>query len=399
LKKYLLPCSLSIVLLASTLYAESLEEILSPNTQKIFVYESEKNELESSKLMNSWISPLQLQYSKNYTTQFGETIDTSNYSVGIDQPIFRSGGIFYGIKYAKAMRDANRAEIALQKRKMISDAVTIHFNLKRSLLEKQKLHYQIKNDTIDIAQKREQYDSGLLDSSFLDQALLKKSQSEATLLQLKLNMAELEQKFALLSEKDPYKLKLPQLKLMSKEAYQKSNLELQKERSLERQATNDVGVTRAKYLPAFSLQGQYLGGDRNPLFGGDLKEEYYTYGFRISMPLDFNGFKDIEAKKVARLRAATSVIEKRKAVEEEFELITRSLKILDKKIVLVKKDKKVYQNLYALTSKLASAGEKTESDAKVMYNSLQMRQLDEKILYYDKQLQLLKLYSRMHDAL
>ena len=61
---------------------------------------------------------------------------------------------------------------------MIGDAISILFNLKKTKLEQEKLKYQIKNDTIDIRQKRDSYDAGLLDSSFLDQAILKKSQDE-----------------------------------------------------------------------------------------------------------------------------------------------------------------------------------------------------------------------------
>jgi outer membrane protein TolC len=403
LKKYYIHYSLLFTLFSALLYAEtvySLEEILSPNREKTLRYEAEKNEEESSKLIQSWLSPVQLQYSQSTTTQFSDDLTTKNYSVSIDQPIFRSGGIYYGIKYAKALRNANRAQIALQKRQTIGDAVGTLFNLKKTLLEQEKLTYHIKNDTIDIQQKREQYDSGILDSSFLDQALLKKSQDEATHLQLEFTLAELEEKFALLSHKDPYKLKLPTLKLIDKIYYTKHHLELQREEWLAKQARYEVGVTWAKYLPSLSLQGQYYGGDQNPFFMSDtVKENYYTYGFRVSIPLDINAYHDIEAKKLAKLKATTTLIEKQRAVAKEFDVIYQTLTILDKRIALVQKDKKIYKNLYHLTDKLAKAGEKTALDAEVMHNSLQIRKLDEKILYYERQLQLLKLYTRTHHAL
>ncbi len=399
LKKLFLLCS---VVASTLLYADELGDILSDNKELLFDYKFQSNELESDMLSKSWMNPIRLQYNKNYTTQFiDQTIITGGYSVIIDQPIFKSGGIYYGIKYSQALRDANIADLTLQKRTMIGDAISILFNLKKTKLEQEKLKYQIKNDIIDIRQKRESYDSGLLDSSFLDQAILKKSQDETALLQLDLTLMELKQKFALLSDKDPNKLRLPTLKLMSKNNYREENLELKRDRLRADQADHNQKVTWAKYLPTVSLQGQYTDADLNPFFRNvtTIQEKYYTYGFTVSMPLDINSFDDIEASKVEKLKAAVEAIDRKDTVDEEYNWIQNSLGILDKKIMLAHKDEKVYNNLYRLTKNLAQAGEKTSYDADVMYNSLQIRKLDQQIYKIDKQIQLLKLYVRVENAI
>lgn len=398
LKKLFLLCSL---LAASLIHADDLGDILSNNKELIFDYQFESNDLESDMLSKSWVNPVRLQYSKNYTTQFTDTtIKTGGYSVIIDQPIFRSGGIYYGIKYSQALHDANRAELELQKRTMIGDAVSILFNLKKIKLEQEKMRYQIKNDTIDILQKRDSYDAGLLDSSFLDQAILKKSQDETALLEMDLTLMELKQRFSLLSDKNPESLRLPTLKLMSKENYSDANLELKRDRLRAAESDYNQKVTWAKYLPEVSLQGQYTDADVNPLFARPgLEEQYYTYGFTVSMPLDINTFSDIEASKVEKLKAAVEVLDRENTVDEEYDWIDNSLNILDKKILLAQKDEKVYNSLYRLTKNLADAGEKTSLDADVMHNSLQIRKIDQKIYHIDKQLQLLKLYVRVENAI
>ncbi len=120
---------------------------------------------------------------------------------------------------------------------------------------------------------------------------------------------------------------------------------------------------------------------------------------RISMPLDINSFSDIEASKVEKLRAAVEVLDRKDTVEEEYDWIQNSLNILDKKITLAQKDEKVYNSLYRLTKNLAEAGEKTSLDADIMRNSLQIRKLDQKIFKIDKQIQLLKLYVRVENAI
>ncbi len=398
LKKLLVLCSL---LLSSSVYADELGNILSNNKELLFDYDFKSNELESDMLSKSWINPIMLRYNKNYSTQFRDrTNRTSNYTIQIDQPIFRSGGIYYAIKYSQALRDANNAEIILQKRQMIGDAVSILFNLKKNRLEQEKMKYLIKNDRIDIRQKRDSYEAGLLDSSFLDQAILKKSQDEATLLELELNLLELKQRFSLLSDKKPDGLRIPVLKLMSKTSYSEQNLELKKDRLRAEQSEYNANVTMAKYLPTVSLQGQYIDGDLNPLFfNPSLQERYYNYGFSVSMPLDINSFTDIEASKVKKLKAAVQVLDRKDQVKEEYEWIHNSLDILDKKIVLAQKDEKIYKSLYRTTKNLALAGEKTSLDADIMQNSLQIRILDQKIYKIDKQVRLLKLYIRVDNVL
>ncbi len=399
LKKLFVLCSI----LASLLHADELGDILSDNKELLFDYQLESNELESDKLSKSWVNPIRMKYSKNYSTQFGDkTIDMGTFSVVIDQPIFRSGGIYYAIKYSDAMRRANASDIMLQKRQMIGDAVSILFNLKKTKLEQKKMRLLIKNDTIDIHQKRDSYEAGLLDSSFLDQAILKKSQDEATLLEMELNLLELKQRFSLLSDKDPQELKLPILKLMSKEQYSSENLDLKTDRLRAEVSNYNEKITWAKYLPTVSLQGQYIDGDINPLFvgpGSTLQEQYYNYGFTVSMPLDVNAFADIEASKVEKLRAAVQVLDRQETVKEEYQWIDNSLEILDKKIALAKKDEKIYQNLFKVTKNLADAGEKTSLDTEIMHNSLQIRKLDQKIYKIDKQIRLLKLYVRMENVL
>ena len=385
----------------SLLYADELGDILSENKSLLFDYQLQSNELESDKLSKSWVNPVMLRYGKNYSTQFSNRTDKrGTASITIDQPIFRSGGIYYGIKYSQSQRDANIAEIKLQKRIMIGDAVSILFNLKKTKLEQQKLKYLIKNDTIDIRQKRDSYESGLLDSSFLDQAILKKSQDETTLLQLELSFMELQQRFSLLSDKNPDNLQLPKLKLISKESYRAENLELKRDQFRAEQSAHNVNVTWAKYLPTVSLQGQYIDADLNPLFfNPTLQEQYYNYGFSVSMPLDINTFTDIEASKVQKLKAAVEVLDRKETVDEEYGWIYNSLAILDKKIALAHKDEKVYKNLFNVTKNLAEAGEKTSLDSDIMYNSLQIRKIDQKIFKIDKQVQLLKLYVRVENVL
>lgn len=388
-----------LFLMGSISYGDTLKNILSDTKNKIFDYELRENSAKSDKLENAWINPIDLQYSKNYSRQFKDkTFKTGSFSIGINQPIFKFGGIYFGIQYANALRKLNKTQIQLNKREMIVNAINLLFQIKKSKLEYEKRVLFIKNNSIGIKQKNEQYNAGLLDSSFLDQAILKKTQNENMLLELESNIANLEKQFALLSDKNPNVLPVPKLKLISMNDYKNKNLELIINRLKVKEKAYDAKMSWTKYLPTVSLQARYTNGDINPLYvNSGIKEKYYTYGFNISMPLDVNMFSDVEAKKVAHLKSQVELIEQEKTINQEYTLCVNRLHIINKKIALTKQDEKLYKRLYKVTKNLVYAGEKTSSDLQLMSNTLKIRKLDQKIYNLDKQLGLLALYAKISE--
>ena len=389
------------LLLSLSLFGSELGDILSPTKRDSFNYKDKINELESSKVEKSWINPLRLRYSKNYTEQFADdTISTNNYSIMIDQPIFKSGGIFWSLKYADTLMSANGLDIEIARRKMVGEAVNILFKIKQLEFKDKKMLLLIRNDEIDIKLKADSYEAGVLDSSFLDQAIIKRNLDETSRLVLKMDMEKLLSSFASLSDKNPKSFTVPTLKLLNKDKYTKDNLEL-KSKKLRRDEKELLSkMIWSKYLPEVSLQGQYNGGDTNPLFQSpNINNRYFTYGVSVSMPININSIADVESGKVAFLEASNSEIDSRRSVDLEYDLILKSLDIIDRKIELDKKDEKLYKRLYRVTNNLAKAGEKTKYDVEIMKNSMDIKRLDQKIHQIDKQIQLLNMYIKVNSAI
>ena len=401
LKKHLLLFSLIFFAgITSVAMADELAELLSPEKRDLFKYQESYNDLQSDKLKKSWVNPVRLQYRKNYTTQFRErTVDTTNYSVVVDQPIFKSGGIFYSIKYADALRGATAAEIKLRKREMIGMVVRILFEFKKIRLQQQKMGLLIKNDEIDIKLKSDSFEAGILDSSFLDQAIIKRNGDETESLALELQLEKLKNDFAFLSDKNPDKLPLPMLKLISEKEYKSEHLVLRSDTLHAREKQYLSKMTWSQYLPEVSVQGQYIKGDLNPLFANpSLRDEYTNYSVTVSMPLNINSLTDVEAAQIAYMEAATQVIDQEKRVDLEYKTILNNLRIINKKIALDHKDEKLYERLYLVIKNLEAAGEKTSYETKLMHNSLETKKLDQQIHKIDKQLQLLSLYIKVSDV-
>lgn len=392
-KLFLLYSTIGILGVGSVSAQSQLQNYLTNEKNLIFNLQEYKNQLEADKLSSGWISPIMLNYQKNWTTQpLIGTQSSTAFSIGINQPIFKSGGIYYAIKFANALRDANEKDIAIQKRKLIGQAIDILYSIKKIHLQLKKFRLMVRNDSIDINKKQESYNAGILDSSFLDQAILKRNMDESSRLDLELTLAKLRSSFRTISKKNPDRLKTPKLSLISLKNYKNRNMDLASKElhALEKKYTSKM--TWAKYLPTVSVNANYINTDTNT---AGMKQDYSTYGFKISMPINVNTFKDIESSRVSHMQSVVELQDSKRAAKLEYNLIRKSINIIDRRISLAKKDEALYRNLYKRTKDLVKAGEKTSHDSETMLNSLKIKKLDRQIYYIDKQQQLLSLYIKV----
>ncbi len=383
----------SLMALSPVWGQSNLQNYLSDEKNLMFDFQRQQSDVQAGKLQNSWISPVTLSYQKDWKPQADGKMHASDaFSIGIDQPIFKSGGIYFGIKYAQALRGANAKEIALQKRQLIAQAAEILFAYRKTKLQLQKLKLLVKNGTIAIKRQEEMYKAGLVESSVLDQTILAHNRDTVSKLDLELALRQLRANFAFLSDKNPDKIRLPKLHLISLDRYRKKNLKLAAEKLHAEEKRYGAKMIWTKYLPTVTAYAHYRYTDEYT--PGKMKG-FKNYGFRISMPLSINAPADIEASRLGYLLAQAKVRDQRKVILAEYALVRASLKILDRKYALAKRDEALYRRLVKSTRDLVKAGQKTSADLQTMRNSLAMKKLDKRIYYLEKQLQLLKLYAKV----
>ncbi|SFV69157.1 hypothetical protein MNB_SV-14-263 [hydrothermal vent metagenome] len=396
------PFLLSSLLFSVLLAENELSDILSSDKNQLLEYQQEQNHVKNKILEKSWINPIVLQYSKNYSTQFGKTINTGQFVVSVDQPIFKMGGIWSAIKYAKAQGKANALDIELQKRQLISQALTILFNLKKSKYQLKKLEILLQNDALDIQIQQESYEAGLSNRTLYDQALLKRNKDNTSKLELELNIVKLENDFLLLSDRNPYDIVLPNFSMISKTRYLQEQIELKRDRLRVEEKKNNKHMVLTKYLPEISVTGRYINEDLNPLFASpnsSIKQQYFNYGFKVTLPLSINSLRDIQSSKIEYLNAQITLNEKKRNIANNFKLITKRLNIIEKKIELSKDDAIHYQSMLATAQDMEELGDKTNFDTEIISNNLKVRELDQEIYKIDAQLELLGLYVNVADAL
>ncbi len=367
-------------------------DILSKNQKDMLKNEKKQNKKSSDILEFDWVNPINFSYSHSKSDIYTPTQTSDSFSISLNQPIFRSGGIYYAIRYAKANREFLKFTTSLKEKSLLTSAFTTLLSLKNIDLKIKKQKLLIKNAKIDITRKKEQYLSGVLDSSFLDNAVLSKNKLEISLLDMKSTKADLLKTFHTLSSLNYKDINLPHLKLIGLQNYLNNNLVIKNVKADIDQNEYLKKMTISNYLPKISLFASY-NYSRTKDF--EVQEgSYKKYGISISMPLfDINRGKNIELQKLKYLRSKLDMIDKKNSEKELYKAIVKKIELYRKKISLAKEEEKLYSSLLKTTRDLYNSGEKTIFDVQTMQNSLNSTILDKKIYKNDLDIELFKLYE------
>lgn len=368
---------------------DSSEEVLSKDNLKLFELNEEQNRQNSLKLEKDWINAITYSFDKSYS----DTYDTTKSVIAINQPIFKSGGIYKAIRYANSLGEYNQLDIKQQKIELIKDAYTLLFQIAKSDLSIKKQELLIKNAQIDVNIKKEQVLNGLLDTSFLDNSILDLNTKRNSLSELVYNKESLINSFHNISNQDYKSFELPKLKIFSKESFLKKSLELQKQDLDIKTKENYKGMIISKYLPSINANYNYTKyhSSNNPSLGDDT----YTYGLSLTVPIDIKGFNEIESTKLEFLKTKTTSSIKKRAEANYYRDIVSKLEMLDMKIELNKNDYALYDSLVKQMEELKKAEFKTSLDVELLKNSKEIKVYEIKSLSLDRQIELLNLYAKI----
>ncbi|XPV52912.1 MAG: TolC family protein [Halarcobacter ebronensis] len=282
-----------------------------------------------------------MSYKKDYT----ETYDTARSMISINQPIFKSGGIYSAIKYANVNYKYNDLDIETQRKELIKQVTTLLFNLHIIDLNIKKNEYLLKNANIDIQRKKEQVFNGFLDTSYLDNAILDANSVKNALADLYFQKKELENNFNNLASKEYKEFELPKLALTNKENFLENSLKLAKAKVDVKQKDYLASMSMSQYLPTFSVSmdySHYHDTDENP----SINDETTTnYGVSVSMPLDVRALNDVEAQRIEYLKSKLNL--NNIILEEQNFYKTKLSKIdmIERKKEIAKEDYKLYDSL------------------------------------------------------
>ena len=378
---------------------EKLESYISENKKEQFKYDYEKNEVESSKLRDSWIAPLNLNYSYTKSNPYENKQIQQGAAIQMDQPIFKSGGIYYGIKFAEASKVYSDYFSDVAKRKLVKDAISLLIQIKQMEQKISKQNLMIKNSEINLAQKKESYLNGQLDSGFLDNAIIERNIVIQALYDIQTNKERAISKFNAISDMKYEDAPIPELKLINQDEFLENNIVLNMSKSEINRNKYNKNVTLSKYLPQINFVAGYNWKEsQNQQFipGAESisnETDYYNYGVKASLPLDINSFRDVESSKIDYLKSVLVIEDKKREQKAIFEQVMQNIENFEKKKQLSVENRDIYEKLLADTVDLYKAGYKTEYDVELLQNSVEIQKIDVEVFGMDKQLELLTLYE------
>ena len=401
MKKLSLTCSVLCAALLAQEHNATLEGYLSGLKEEQFALEQRNIDAQSSTLRDSWIQPIRLSYTHMKSDPYGSDQTNKNAVITLDQPIFKSGGIYYAVKFADATHQNATDTLEQQRRALIKQAVTLLMQLRQTELTVRKQELVIANARINLEQKRELYLNGQIDSGFLNSAMIEANQATQALFELQNSKERLLSSFRTVSDLDPEKAPLPRLELIEEDDFLARNIDIKTLESARERERYNKAVTVAKYLPQLNLVAGYNREiSKGVVFNGfgtipPTREEYYNYGFKLSMPLDINSISDAESARVTYLKSQVVLDDKKRELRALYEQVAQNMKHYDRKIALARSNSELYTELLKETQELYKAGYKTEFDVQNLENSVAIQQLDTQIFVIDTQIELLNLYEKI----
>lgn len=372
------------------------ESLLSALKQEQFRLEREHNELSSDTLKFNWLNPIEGAWSWSKTeNSLNSNKETGIFSIVLNQPVFKSGGIYFAMRYADASREFLRLKTQNDQQSLMKEAIGLGLRYQKTTLQMQRTQLQIANAVLDIERKKEQYESGFADSSDLDQALLNKNNLEHTLLELRRTRVQIAREFESISDSSLETLALPRFEMMDEAAYMRASLHVKQQVGALEKSKWLQRANVSNYLPTVSLNAAYY-HKTDEWSNNRERDEYQTYGVRISMPLyDINRARSLELKRVETLQESVRLQDVKRSEQKLFERVQEEVDFLHQKRTISLENFRLYGELLASTKDLATAGQKTTLDVETLENSRQTMRIDGEIYALDAQLALLDLYAKM----
>ena len=365
-----------------TLFAN--DDILSPNYKKDIDLSIKKINIDGSKQKIDWINPIRVSYEKDSLNSLDD-IETT--TISINQPIFKSGGIYNVIKYSNSFKQYQTIDTTIRKKLLIKDATILLYQLKIIDINLNKQRLLIKNSQIDTKQKQEQVINGILDVSFLNDSIIKLNQNRLQLSNLNIQKQNLLNKFVNLTSQDYKLFKLPKLSLKNEQKLLDSNIYIQKSKLDVESKKYMKNMVLSKYLPEVSLTYNYNKNHNTNI-------DNTNSGIRVSIPLDIKSYYDTQSSKISYLKSKlnSNIVKEQEKNYLKYQI--KQIFIIDNKLKIQSDTIDYYNKLLKQMRALKKNGLKTKDDLEILNNSKDIAKLDLEVFKLDKQIKLLEIYAR-----
>ena len=389
------------IVLSSFLYSSDLS-LLSPEKQSY--YKEQQNQINAGyeKLRTDWLSPINIKASSIYekSASMGMRNVRQNFSVGVAQDIFRSGGIEYAIAYANAKKNADSIAMDKEIAGLNQQLVTAVLNYQKNALLLQQSKIRLKNTKIEIFLKQKQYEAGAVDITLLNNALMTQSSELKNNTAIRFALAQQRLEATKLTDHPIDTLTLPTFTLAQKEKFLNEGWNIHYSNALAQSSEQQVGQIKTSYLPKLTLIAdaglQRFDGQNNSL--NNYSGNFYDAGLQLSLPIAYNASDALQEAQAITLKQRASVADTKRQMDGVYEQSLSHIESYQRVITITKENLNFYRELITATKAAVDAGYKAGYDLQTLQNTRSIEELEIKINEINTQIELSSLYFLMRHS-
>lgn len=388
-----------IIFTAVSLWGEDMS-LLSPQKQRYYEYQQRQIDAGYDKLYYDWISPINLKGSDIYekSAVSGMHDSRQNFSAGIAQDIFRSGGITYSIGYAKTKKETDIIGMQRDIAGINQQLMMAVLNYRKNTLLLEQSDIKLKNSQIEVFLKRKQYEAGDIDITLLNNALMTQSSELKNNTAIRFTIAQQRLEAAKLSDQKIESIPLPIFILTPKEDFLNEGWNVRYARSLSQSTEQQYGQTKSSYLPKLTLIAdtgiQRLNGYE--FSASDYHANFYDVGLQLSMPLTYNASATVQEIESTYLKQQADAADIKRQMDALYEQSLAHIESYRRVIAITGENLTFYGELIGATKAAVDAGYKAGYDLKTLQNTKSIEELEIKINEINIQIELATLHYMMH---
>lgn len=385
-------------LFCSLLFANELE-LLQKDKKELRQIEKEVIQKKYEGAKDDWIGTINLSSGLTRSHSFSKESDMFNksISIGFSQSIYESGGIEFGIKYAK---DELNSELIAWENENIAILQTIYeilLGIKKLKLQIEQSDYALKNKDIELILKKIQYEAGKVDIIDLNNAIMSKNNQQKENISLKNSLKDKEYELSKYTSLKSNQIEIIDFKIIDKEKFLKDNLNIKYENSRVELLNTSYNKLKSSYEPKVSLNTNtgYANNDNLTTNSTGDDERNGSIGLNMSMPL-FDITKDakLEKSKLDVLKQKVNVTDMKNELVYEYEQILAQIDTYDEYGKMVENNLKLYDDLIMVNKSSNSAGMTSDYDLEILQNTKRINEYDLQINDVNRKLQYSKLYFK-----
>ena len=382
----------------SFIFADNLE-ILQNDKKEFRNLEKEIIQKKYEGAKNDWIGTVNLSSGLTRSHAFSKENDAFNksISIGFSQSIYESGGIEFGIKYAK---DELNSELIAWENENIAILQIIYETLlfiKKLKFQIEQSDYALKNKDIELILKKIQYEAGRVDIIDLNNAIMSKNNQQKENISLINSLKDKEYELSKYTSFRANEIEIIDFKIIDKEKFLKDNLNIRYENSRVELLNTSYNQLKSSYKPKVTLNtsaGYSNNENLTTNTTGD-DERNGSIGLNASMPI-FDITKDakLEKSKLEVLKQKVNINDIKNELAYEYEQILTQINTYDEYEKTVENNLKLYDDLIMVNQSSNAAGMTSDYDLEVLQNTKKINEYDLQINDIDKKLQYSKLYFK-----